>query len=196
MPSGDKGYLVHYLQDFSSAFGSGSDAQRRIAPQGLRAGNEYVIDGGPILRSLFTFGIWDRPWRKVKYEVYPEVGRIEGTYFGPEKWKPEYPNPAFERMRPADAFWAAGIVARFSEEAVRAIVKTGEFQDPAAEKHLADVLLQRRGQGPRPLLPDPEPARRLPRGGRPAPLREPRREGGPRDGRGLRVRVVLLRQCE
>ena len=141
---GDEGYLVHYLQDFSSAFGSGSDAQRRITPQGLRPGNEYVIDAGPILRSLFTFGIGDRPWRKVKYEVYPEVGRIEGSFFAPEKWKPEYPNPAFERMRPADAFWAAAIVARFSDETVRANVRTGEFQDPAAEKHLADVLLQRR----------------------------------------------------
>jgi hypothetical protein len=144
IPRGDKGHLVHYLQDFSSAFGSGSDPQRRITPQGLRSGNEYVIDSGPILRSLVTFGIWDRPWRKVKYEVYPEVGRIEGSFFAPEKWKPEYPNPAFERIRPADGFWAAGIVARFSDEAVRAIVKTGEFQDPAAEKHLVDVLLQRR----------------------------------------------------
>jgi hypothetical protein len=146
VPKGDNGYLVHYLQDFSSAFGSGSDAQRQIAPQGLRAGNEYVIDPGPILRSFLTLGIWDRPWRKVKYQVYPEVGRIEGTFFEPEKWKPEYPNPAFERLRPADGFWAAAVVARFPEEAVRAIVKTGEFQDPAAEKHLADVLLQRRAK--------------------------------------------------
>ncbi len=141
---GDGGYLVHYLQDFSSAFGSGSDAQRRIAPQGLRAGNEYVVDGGSMLRSFLTLGIWDRPWRRVKYEVYPEVGRIEGDFFSPENWKPEYPNPAFERMQPTDAFWAAAIVARFSDEAVRAIVRTGEFQDPAAEKHLADVLIQRR----------------------------------------------------
>ena len=147
MPKGGYlGYLVHYLQDFSSAFGSGSDAQRQITPQGLRGGNEYVIDRGPILKSLFTLGIWDRPWRKVKYEVYPEVGRIEGTFFSPEKWKPEYPNPAFERLRPADGFWAAAIVARFSDEAVRAIVRTGEFHDQAAEKHLADVLIQRRNK--------------------------------------------------
>jgi hypothetical protein len=141
---GGRGHLVHYLQDFSSAFGSGSDPQRHIVPQGLRSGNEYIIDGKPILMALFTLGLWDRPWRKVSYEVYPEVGRIEGTFFSPEKWKPEYPNPAFERMRPADGFWAARIVARFSDEAVRAIVRTGEFEDPVAEEHLADVLLQRR----------------------------------------------------
>jgi hypothetical protein len=140
----DRGHLVHYLQDFSSAFGSGSDAQRNIAPQGLRSGNEYIIDGKPILKALFTLGIWDRSWRRVPYEVYPEVGRIEGSYFSPEKWKPEYPNPAFERMRPADGFWAARIVARFSDDAVRAIVRTGEFEDPVAEKHLADVLIERR----------------------------------------------------
>jgi hypothetical protein len=129
---GGPGHLVHYLQDFSSAFGSGSDAQRNITPQGLRSGNEYIIDGKPILKALFTLGMWDRSWRKVPYEVYPEVGRIEGSYFSPEKWKP------------ADGFWAARIVARFTDDAVRAIVKTGEFEDPVAEKHLADVLIQRR----------------------------------------------------
>jgi hypothetical protein len=139
-----RGHLVHYLQDFSSAFGSGSDPQRRVTPQGLRSGNEYIVDGKPILKAFFSLGLWDRPWRNVPYEVYPEVGRIEGSFFSPERWKPEYPNPAFERMRPADGFWAARIVARFSDEAVRAIVKTGEFEDPVAEKHLADVLLQRR----------------------------------------------------
>ena len=35
--------------------------------------------------------------RQVKYTVYPEVGRIEAAFFQPHAWKPEYPNPAFER---------------------------------------------------------------------------------------------------
>ena len=34
----------------------------------------------------------------------------------PELWKPEYPNAAFENMRPDDAFWAARIVAQFDAE--------------------------------------------------------------------------------
>ena len=32
----------------------------------------------------------------------------------------------------------------FSDDLIRAIVKTGEFSDPAAEKYLGDVLIQRR----------------------------------------------------
>ena len=138
------GYVKHHLIDFSSALGSGSDATRQIGPQNPRAGNEYVIDWGPIARSAFTFGIADRAWRRVKYPLVPEVGNLEADFFEPDRWKPEYPNPAFERMQPEDAFWAARIVARFSDEAIAAIVKTGRLGNPDAEAYLTDVLKKRR----------------------------------------------------
>jgi hypothetical protein len=141
---GDKGYLVHYLQDFSSAFGSGSDWRRRITPQNPRAGNEYVVELGPVAKTLFTLGIWERPWHGVRYEVYPQVGAIEADFFDPDRWKPEYPNPAFDRMVPEDAAWAARIVSRFTDEIVRTIVREGDFRAPAAENHLVSVLLRRR----------------------------------------------------
>jgi hypothetical protein len=141
---GAAGWVEHYLIDFSSILGAGSDAERRIAPQNPRAGNEYIIDWGPIMKAALTFGLWDRPWRRVPYAGPPEVGRIEADFFRPERWKPEYPNPAFERMLPEDAFWAAKIVARFDDEAVRAIVRTGRYDDPEAERHLADVVIRRR----------------------------------------------------
>jgi hypothetical protein len=141
---GDKGYLLHYLQDFSSAFGSGSDWRRMITPQNPRAGNEYVVDLAPVARTLFTLGIWQRPWHKVRYEVYPQVGAIEADFFDPDRWKPEYPNPAFDRMLPEDAAWAARIVARFTDEIVRTIVREGDFRAPEAEAHLVSVLLRRR----------------------------------------------------
>ena len=41
-------------------------------------------------------------------------------------------------------FWAARRVMAFSDEMIRAIVKTGEYSDAAAERHLADVLIKRR----------------------------------------------------
>jgi hypothetical protein len=47
-------------------------------------------------------------------------------------------------MLPDDGFWAAKIVARFSDEAIRALVKTGKYLDPEAERYLADVLIKRR----------------------------------------------------
>ena len=142
--SGEKGYLVHYLQDFSSILGSGSDWQRRIAPQNPRAGNEYVLEAAPLLKTAFSLGLWQRPWHGVKYTVYPQVGGIEAEFFDPDKWKPEYPNPAFERMLPEDAFWAARIVSRFSDEAIRAIVKEGDLRAPEAEAHLANMIQKRR----------------------------------------------------
>ncbi len=141
---GEQGWVKHYLIDFSSSLGSGSDATRRIAPQNPRAGNEYILERAPILKTAASLGLWERPWRRVEYTIYPEVGRIEADFFQPQAWKPEYPNPAFERMQPADAFWAARIVSRFSDDAVRALVHSGEFTDPAAEKHLADMLIRRR----------------------------------------------------
>ena len=93
-----------------------------------------MIDLSAAWKTAFTLGLWDRSWRQVKYPYpnYPEVGRIEAKFFEPAKWKPEYPNPAFDRMLADDAFWAAKIVARFSDEAIRAIVKTGDYLSPDA----------------------------------------------------------------
>ena len=80
----------------------------------------------------------------MRYPDYPEVGNIEAAHFDPERWKPEYPNPAFERMQPEDAYWAAKRVARFSDAALRAVVATGDFTDPRQEAYLAETLIARR----------------------------------------------------
>ncbi len=134
-----KGYVQHCLIDFGSCLGSGS-----IRLQSRRAGNEYIFEANPGLKSAFTLGIWDRPWRHVKYPDYPAVGRFESDFFQPHLWKPEYPNPAFDRMQVQDAFWATRIVAQFSDEMVRAIVQTGNIADPEAEEYLIETLIERR----------------------------------------------------
>jgi hypothetical protein len=139
-----RGWVKHHLIDFSSSLGAGSTPSREIAPQSPRAGHEYVLELGPTLKTAATLGLWERPWRDVEYQVHPEIGRIEAEFFRPEAWKPEYPNPAFERMLPDDAFWAARIVSRFTDEMVRALVHTGRYDDPRAEQFLADVLIRRR----------------------------------------------------
>jgi hypothetical protein len=138
------GHLVHYLQDFSSILGTGSDWQHSIAPQTGRAGHEYIFEPGPVLKTAFSLGLWERPWHRIRYEVYPQVGALEAERFDPDLWKPEYPNAAFQRMLPEDAFWAARIVAQFSDEAVRAIVRQGDYRAPEAEEHLVNVILARR----------------------------------------------------
>jgi hypothetical protein len=109
-----------------------------------RGGNEYFLEGQHFVKAFATFGLWTRPWLHAEFPDYPAVGNIEGDYFRPELWKPEYPNAAFARMDAADAFWGARIVSRFSDEAIRAIVATGQISDPEAERYLADTIIKRR----------------------------------------------------
>jgi len=139
-----RSYVKHYLQDFSSILGSGSDWRRMIAPQNPRSGNEYIIDFDPIVKTALSLGIWERPWYGIPYRIFPQVGGIEASRFDPDLWRPEFPNAAFQHMRPEDAFWAARIVSMFSDEAIRAIVREGDFRAPEAEAHLAQVIIQRR----------------------------------------------------
>lgn len=134
-----EGSVKHYLLDFGSTLGSGS-----IKPQSRRAGNEYIIEWKPIAKAGLTLGLWDRPWRHVKYPDYPAIGRFEADFFQPQLWRPEYPNPAFERMQLTDAFWATRIVMRFTDKMVRAIVDTGQISDPEASKYLVETLIKRR----------------------------------------------------
>ena len=47
-------------------------------------------------------------------------------------------------MDAADAFWAARIAARFTDEILAAVVETGKLSDPAAEAYLLDVVRKRR----------------------------------------------------
>jgi hypothetical protein len=110
-----------------------------------RAGNEYILEWAPALKTLATLGLYVRPWITVEYwQGARSVGRFEGDFFDPVRWRPEYPNPAFDNMRPDDAFWAARLVARFSDEAIRAIVAKGRYSEPGAAEHLATTLIKRR----------------------------------------------------
>src|SRR5262249_15578444 len=78
------------------------------------------------------------------YTVYPSIGRFESEAFDPKTWRPHAPTTAYMEMQPDDAFWAARRVAAFDDALIRAIVHTGQFSDPAAEQHLAAILIQRR----------------------------------------------------
>jgi len=134
-----EGHLKHYLIDFGSCFGSGS-----VKVQTRRAGNEYMVEGGAIWKAGLSLGIWDRHWRKVEYPDYPEIGRFEADFFQPQLWRPEYPNPAFERLQLEDAFWATRTILRFSDEMIRVIVETGQISDPEASNFLVETLIKRR----------------------------------------------------
>ncbi len=139
--TGGKGWVKHYMFDFGSILGSGT-----VYAQRHRAGNEYIFEAKPGFLTLFTLGLYTRPWMHIDYpdDTPPAVGRLEATAFDPVSWKAEYPNPAFDNMRPDDAFWAAGIVATFDAAAIRAVVEKARYSDPRATNYMTDVLMKRR----------------------------------------------------
>jgi hypothetical protein len=133
-------YIRHYMFDFGSIMGSGSTVAQKP-----RAGNEYILEWASALKTLATFGLYVRPWIKTRYwEGAKSVGRFEADAFDPIKWRPEYPNPAFDNMRADDAFWAARLVAKFSDDAIRAVVAKARYSEPGAADHIATTLIKRR----------------------------------------------------
>ena len=125
LTEGGKGLVRHYLQDVGSTFGVGANG-----PHDWNEGWEYLYDGGPSRRRLFTFGFAFSPWQTADYEDYAAVGRFEGDSFDPLTWKPRAPTAAYYELRDDDAFWAARRVMAFSDELVRGGREDGTVQRP------------------------------------------------------------------
>ena len=130
--------VKHYLQDVGSTFGMCNEYYE------WDLSYEYFLDLAASRKRLFTLGAGLSPWQTVNYVEFPSVGKFEGKVFDPRDWRPQTPTKAYMESRDDDAFWAAQRVAAFTDEMIRAIVKVGEISDPAAEKYLADVLIERR----------------------------------------------------
>jgi hypothetical protein len=136
-PPSNRCWIRHFMFDFGSLLGS--------SPRPW-SGVGYMYEGPPTWKALLTFGFWMEPWQRTHYpsDLPDSVGRVEADAFDPVKWKPEYPNPAFDNMRPDDAFWAAKIVAAFSDEAIAAIVAKAKYTDTRAAAYIAQSLIKRR----------------------------------------------------
>ena len=145
----ENGHAVvkHYLQDVGSTFGMTNDRHQ------WENGWEHFVQGGTVAKRLASFGFALSPWTTVDYTKAPSIGKFEGDRFDPRKWRTHTPNAASIEMRDDDAFWAARRVAAFSDEMIRAIVHTGEFSDPAAEKAIGDIMIKRRNKILRTYLP-------------------------------------------
>jgi hypothetical protein len=143
-----RGIVRHYLQDVGSTFGTGANA-----PHDYDEGWEHLFEGDLTWKRLYTLGFFLQPWQTVPYDEHPAIGRFEGTEFDPAAWKPRVPTAAFLRARDDDSFWAARRVMAFSDEMIRALVKTGQYSDAKAEAILGGVLIQRRDAIGRTYLP-------------------------------------------
>ena len=134
-----RGVVRHYLQDVGSTFGTGA-----LHPREGDEGFEYIYDGAPTVKRLFTLGLYIQPWQTLKYNTSPDIGRFTSEAYDPDEWKPRVPVAALTRARPDDTLWAALRVMAFTDEHINAAVKAGQFVDPAAEKQLTDILARRR----------------------------------------------------
>ena len=135
-----KAWVKHYMFDFGSILGSGT-----VYSQRYRAGNEYIFEQRPGWLTLATLGLYVRPWMTIGYPDVPDsIGRLEADAFDPLTWRPEYPNPAFENLRPDDAFWGARIVSKFTDEMLRAVVEKARYSDPNATEYMTRTLIKRR----------------------------------------------------
>jgi hypothetical protein len=133
-------FVRHYLIDFGAILGSDSDM-----PKNARFGNEYVIPKPKAaLKRMVAFGFDVQPWESADYGGLKPVGRLEASIFDPEKWRSNYPNPAFLSRQPDDEFWAAKKVMTFTNEEIRALVETGQYSDPSAIEYISRVLSERR----------------------------------------------------
>ena len=129
----------HYLIDFGSTLGSAS-----IKPREFDEGHHYIFDPKPTLAGIVGFGFYIPRFHFIDYPDLEAVGHFAAEGFDPPNWKPRVPNPAFRRARPDDTFWAARRVMAFTDDMIRAAVKTGRYTSPEAEKHVADTLIARR----------------------------------------------------
>ena len=134
-----KSYVKHYLIDFGATLGSGSTHAHKPA-----TGHEHQLDAPAIGQAFITLGLLGKPWDDAEVMDAPAVGFFEAKTFRPGKWKESYPNAAFMEMTNQDAYWGAKVVMAFTPDDIRAIVKMGQYSDPAVEKYVADVLIERR----------------------------------------------------
>jgi hypothetical protein len=130
--------VKHWLQDVGSTFGMCNDLHE------WDLGWDRFYQTNTSLKRLASFGFAMSPWQTVKYVEGPSIGKFEGDRFDPRTWQPQMLTTAFLEARDDDKFWAALRVGAFTDEMIRAIIHTGEFRDPSAEKAIADIMIKRR----------------------------------------------------
>jgi hypothetical protein len=131
----------HFLIDFGDSMGSDSDE-----PKEPWRGHMYAWDPRPAIAQFVSLGFYDPEWVRVRYRRIPALGHFDYRGFDPLAWRSNYPNVAFELHNAGDIYWAAKKVMAFSDEAIRAIVETGQYSDPRAVEWATRCLVERRNR--------------------------------------------------
>ena len=118
----------------------------RNGPHDWDKGWEYFYDRAPTRRRLLSFGFALSPWQTVHYTSTRRSAASKATRSIRAPGSRRRPTTAYIEMRADDAFWAARRVMAFSDDLIRARGAHRPVQRPAAERHLADVLIKRRDE--------------------------------------------------
>ena len=133
-----KDHVVHYLIDFGKAFGVMNNSNNWKT-----VGYTNRLDLSIALRTLFTFGLWDRPWDNIDDKGIKGIGLFEADHFDPGTWRINAPYWPFDEADATDTYWGAKIAMRFTKEQITAAVGEAHFSDPRAAPYMIATLLER-----------------------------------------------------
>lgn len=133
-----KDHVVHYLIDFGKAFGvmNNSNAWKTV-------GYTNRLDISIALRTLLTFGLWDRPWDNIFETGFMGIGLFEAAHFDPATWRINAPYWPFDEADATDTYWGAKLAMRFTKDQIAAAVGEAHFTDPRATAYMIETLLER-----------------------------------------------------
>jgi hypothetical protein len=95
------------------------------------------------LRTLLTFGLWDRPWDNIFETGFTGIGLFEAAHFDPATWRINAPYWPFDEADATDTYWGAKIAMRFTKDQIAAAVDEAHFTDPRATAYMLETLLER-----------------------------------------------------
>lgn len=135
------GYVEHFLIDFGNSLGAAGERDKYLGE-----GYEGEFDWPAIGLRFLGLGLRYESWLALRRSPYRSVAIFEAKLFEPERWRPNYPNPAFDQATAEDTFWAASIMARLDRPIVAAAVAAARYSDPRAAQLVVEVLMARRAK--------------------------------------------------
>ncbi|PSQ96919.1 MAG: hypothetical protein BRD55_04560 [Bacteroidetes bacterium SW_9_63_38] len=132
-------FVRHYLTNLHITLGSAG-----ARPKPRWSGHKHVLEFDQVLQRAATIGLSGAPWLETNVPHLPGLGHFGAIGFVPEEWRPEWPSPAFQRLAPADAFWAAKNIRHFSRSDLATIVETADYSSDATETYIVETLRRRR----------------------------------------------------
>jgi predicted small lipoprotein YifL len=148
------GYVKHNLFGLSTALGNPrswdgrrpkkkSDAEKREDDK--KKDYDYGYNDAAI--TLFTLGIYKPTADQTDcVDSYKGISFLPTCRFNPGSWITKQPNEAFIYMTRRDAYWAAKIIMKIPNEAIKKFVAQAQLNNPALERYVARQLITRRNE--------------------------------------------------